>query len=277
MARWLEYETRDTFLHKGLHPLSKIVAIMAVMIISGFWWDPRYLILLLIPALIFVYVSKIPLYWFSVVLLAVVTSLYPVSITALGQTNPGIYKVLDPAWATTPILTYKFPIAGVLGITPGGLMWLGAVELRTVIMATYVFVFIYTTSLAQVTDTLLAFHVPSPVVFVIAIVYRLIPDLSRVVDNILSAQRLRGWNLMHWNPVKIVRRAIPLMNPLMRRVAILVEQITLATQIRGFGTGRPTATRTIELNRADYVVIAISTAFFLVACYLLIAFRAGLI
>jgi energy-coupling factor transporter transmembrane protein EcfT len=277
MARWLEYETRDTFLHKGLHPLSKIVAILAILILSGFWWDPRYLVLLLIPAVILVYISKIPLYWFSVVLLAVVTSLYPVSITALGQTDPGIYKVLNPAWATTPILTYKFPIAGVLGITPGGLMWLGAVELRTIIMATYVFVFIYTTSLAQVTDTLLAFHVPSPVVFVIAIVYRLIPDLSRVVENILSAQRLRGWQLVDWNPVKIVRRAIPLMNPLMRRVAILVEQITLATQIRGFGSGRPTATRSIELKWVDYLVISIVSVLFVFACYMLIAFKAGLI
>jgi energy-coupling factor transporter transmembrane protein EcfT len=277
MARWLEYESRDTFLHKGLQPLTKIIIVFGILVISGFWWDPRYLLGLALPLVVLVYVSKIPLYWFRVVLLAVVTALYPVSITALGQTDPGIYKVLDPAWATTPLLVYDFPIAGRLGITPGGLVWLAAVEIRTILMASYVFVFIYTTSLAQVTDTLLALRVPGPVVFVIAIVYRLIPDLSRVVENILSAQRLRGWRLAHWNPVKVVRRAIPLMNPLMRRVAIMVEQITLATQVRGFGSGRPTPTRSIELRRLDYGVIGVVTIAFLVALYFLVFHQVGLI
>lgn len=277
MARWLEYEIRDTFLHRRLHALSKIVVMFVILVISGFWWDPRFLFGLLLPAVALVFVSRMPLYWFKVVLLAVVTAFYPVAMTALGQTDPGIYRVLDPAWATTPILVHDFPIAGTVGITPGGLMWLAAVELRTILMATYVFVFIYTTSLAQVTDTLLALRVPHQVVFVIAIVYRLIPDLSRTVDNILSAQRLRGWKIAHWNPVKVVRRAVPLMNPLMRRVAIMVEQITLATQIRGFGEGRPTATQTIVLHAADYVVMAIALGFGVVAITLLLTSRAGMI
>ena len=160
---------------------------LSILIVSGFWWDPRYLIGLVVPLVVLIYVSKIPLTWFRVVLLAMVTALYPVTLAALGQTDPGIYKVLDPQWATTPILVYDFPIAGTLGVTPGGLLWMAAVEIRTMLMASYMFVFIYTTSMAQVTDTLLALKVPNPVVFVIAIVYRLIPDLSRVVENILSA------------------------------------------------------------------------------------------
>ena len=275
MARWLEYESRNTFLHKRLHALSKMALMLSILIVSGFWWDPRYLIGLALPLVVLVYVSKIPLTWFRVVLLAMVTAWYPVTLAAMGQTDPGIYKVLDPQWATTPILVYDFPIAGTLGVTPGGLLWMAAVEIRTMLMASYMFVFIYTTSMAQVTDTLLALKVPNPVVFVIAIVYRLIPDLSRVVENILSAQRLRGWKLAHWNPIKMIRRAVPLMNPLMRRVAIMVEQMTLATQVRGFGAGRPTPTQEIHLKGIDYVVIGIGVVLLLFALVGMFAWKLG--
>jgi len=277
MARWLEYESRDTFLHRGLHPFTKMMAVVSIMAVSGLWWDPRYLAVLVVPLLAFIYISKIPVRWFRIVLLAVVTALYPVSVTALGQTNPGIYKVLDPVWATTPLLVTTLPVFGTIGLTPGGLMWLLGVEIRTVLMASYAFVFIYTTSMAQVTDTLLSLKVPNPVVFVIAIVYRLIPDLSRVVENILSAQRLRGWKLMHWNPVKMIRRAVPLMNPLMRRVAIMVEQITLATQVRGFGAGKPTPTQGISLKLLDYAVLAVAAALFIGAVVGIIVGNMGLI
>jgi energy-coupling factor transporter transmembrane protein EcfT len=277
MARWLEYESRNTFLHKGLHPFSKMMAVLSIMAVTSLWWDPRYLVVLVIPLVLFVYISKIPLRWFRIVLLAVVTAIYPVSVTALGQTNPGIYKVLDPIWATTPLLVTDLPIAGRVGVTPGGIMWLAAVEIRTILMASYAFVFIYTTSMAQVTDTLLALKVPNPIVFVIAIVYRLIPDLSRVVENILSAQRLRGWKLMHWNPVKMIQRAVPLMNPLMRRVAIMVEQITLATQVRGFGAGKPTPTQEIRLKAIDYAVVVLAAALFIGAVVGLIIGNHGLI
>jgi energy-coupling factor transporter transmembrane protein EcfT len=254
-----------------------MVAVVAIMGVTGLWWDPRYLAFLLPPLLLFIYLSKIPLRWFWVVLLAVVTGLYPVAVTALGQTDPGIYKVLDPAWASTPLLVTTLPIFGTVGLTPGGLMWLLAVEIRTILMASYAFVFIYTTSMAEVTDTLLALKVPNPVVFVIAIVYRLIPDLSRVVENILSAQRLRGWKLMHWNPVKMIQRAVPLMNPLMRRVAIMVEQITLATQVRGFGAGKPTPTQEIRLKAADYVVVLFGAVLFIGAIVGIIIGNYGLI
>jgi energy-coupling factor transporter transmembrane protein EcfT len=277
MARWLEYESRDTFLHRGLHPFTKMMAVVSIMAVSGLWWDPRYLAVLVVPLLAFIYISKIPVRWFRIVLLAVVTALYPVSVTALGQTSPGIYKVLDPVWATTPLLVTTLPVFGTIGLTPGGLMWLLAVEIRTVLMASYAFVFIYTTSMAQVTDTLLSLKVPNPVVFVIAIVYRLIPDLSRVVENILSAQRLRGWKLMHWNPIKMIRRAVPLMNPLMRRVAIMVEQITLATQVRGFGAGKPTPTQGINLKPLDYAVLAVAATLFIGAVVGIIVGNMGLI
>lgn len=275
MARWLEYESRDTFLHRGLHPLTKMVVVASIVIMSGMWLDPRYQAVLLLLAIVPVYVSKIPLYWFSVVVLAVATSIYPVAATSLGQTNVGLYKVLDPVWAATPLVGADIPFVGKLGVTRGGLLWLLNAELRSSIMAIYMFVFIYTTSMAEVTDTLLALKVPQPVAFVISIAYKLIPHLSRVVEHILSAQRLRGWSLRHWNPVMIVRRAAPLMKPLMRRVAIMTEQITMATQIRGFGSGKVTASRHLDPTKLDYVLMVIAGLATITVVVLTIFFDVG--
>jgi len=252
-----------------------MVIVAGIVIMSGLWLDPRYQAVLLLLAVVPIYVSKIPLYWFWVVVLAVVTSIYPVATTSLGQTNAGIYKVLDPTWAATPLVGADVPYVGKLGVTYGGLMWLLNAELRSMIMATYMFVFIYTTSMAEVTDTLLALKVPQPAVFVISIAYKLVPSLSRVVEHILSAQRLRGWTLRHWNPIMIVRRAAPLMKPLMRRVAIMVEQITMTTQIRGFGSGKVTAARELTSSKLDYALIAISILVTITAATLTIFFNVG--
>jgi energy-coupling factor transporter transmembrane protein EcfT len=252
-----------------------MVVVACIVIMSGMWLDPRYQAVFVVLAIIPIYISKIPLYWFWVVLLAVVTSIYPVATTSLGQTNAELYKVLDPEWASQVLVGGDVPIIGELGITRGGLLWLLNAELRSIIMASYMFLFIYTTSMSEVTDTLLALKAPQPAVFVISIAYKLIPTLSRVVDHILSAQRLRGWSLRHWNPVVIIRRAAPLMKPLMRRVAIMTEQITMTTQIRGFGSGKVTATRHLNPRPRDYVIMITSAVIMLTAVVLTIFFDFG--
>jgi len=277
MAYWLEYESRDTPIHKGVQPLTKLVVFGCIGVLVGLWWDPRYQLLLVIPAILLVRASKLPLGWFKVVALAIVTSIYPVTLTALGQTNPQLFKVLDRSWAMTPILVGNLPIAGRVGLTYGGIMWLVAAELRTLVVATYAFVFIYTTSMAELTDTLLMLKVPRPAVFIVSITLKLIPQLQRVVDHILSAQQLRGWHLHYWNPVKIVRKAMPLMKPLMRRAAMLTEQITVATQIRAFGSGKPTPTRRLTLNTVDYVVISTTVVLMAIGLYALVFHHAGLL
>lgn len=277
MAYWLEYESRGTPIHKGVQTLTKLVVFGCIGLLAGLWWDPRYQLLLLIPAILLIRASKLPLGWFKVVALAIITSIYPVTLTAIGQTNPDLFKVLNKTWATTPIALVTLPIAGRVGLTYGSIMWLLAAELRTFIVASYAFVFIYTTSMAELTDTLLTLKVPRPVIFVVSIAYKLIPQLQRVVDHILSAQRLRGWTLRYSNPIKIVRRAMPLMKPLMRRAAMLTEQITVATEIRAFGTGKPTPTRPLKLKRIDYVVIGITIVLTLIGLYGLAFHSAGLL
>jgi energy-coupling factor transport system permease protein len=275
MARWLEYESRDTYLHRGLHPLTKLVVVSAVVILASLWWDPRPLLLLLCLGLIVVRMSQLPLKWFRFIGLAMLLALYPLGVVAVGQTNPEIFKVLDRNWASREIFTVDAPVAGRIGFTYGSVVWLAAAELRFLIVAMWMFVFIYTTSVSDIAATLLALRLPLPVVFVISLALRLVPYTSRSLETIIAAQRLRGWSGGGYNPITIGRQAIALARPLLRRSVTVVEQISMAVQIRGFGSGRVTPLREIRLAATDWVVVCCTISLLLAAVYLLVTRNIG--
>ena len=58
---------------------------------------------------------------------------------------------------------------------------------------------------------------------------------------------------------------------------MLTEQITVATEIRAFGTGKPTPTRRLVLNRIDYVVMEVTIVLTVVGLYGLAFLKAGLL
>jgi energy-coupling factor transporter transmembrane protein EcfT len=99
--------------------------------------------------------------------------------------------------------------------------------------------------------------------------------MSSIINQIQSAQKLRGWNLRTVNPVKLFRRSMPLTNPLMRRTAMLVDQVTTATQIRGFGSGKVTPLRDLTLAWMDKIIILVMLVMLVTAVMGLILFNAG--
>ena len=105
--------------------------------------------------------------------------------------------------------------------------------------------------------------------------YRFIPYMATVMNQIQDAQKLRGWNLRTWNIAKLFRRSIPLANPIIRRAAVVVDQVTIATQIRGFGSGNITPLQDLTLRLRDKIIIAFTIVFFLGSIFALIFFRAG--
>jgi energy-coupling factor transporter transmembrane protein EcfT len=277
MARWLEYEKRDTFLHNELHPLTKMIVMFTVVLLGGIWWDPRYMVILLVGAFIVIYISKVPLRWFKIIIAAMIFAIYPMMVTAIGQTNPEIFKVLDRQWASTEILTVTVPVAGKIGLTYGSLVWFLTAQLRFFVITGWVFVFIYTTSVSDLANTLMALRVPQPIVFVISITYKFIPYISRVIEHILDAQRLRGWTGGGRNPVRIAQQAVPLARPLLRRIAVMTDEVTISSQMRAFGSGMATPTREIRLRGIDWVVLAATVGGFALAVYLMIFYNVGLI
>jgi energy-coupling factor transporter transmembrane protein EcfT len=270
---------RLTWFHTGIHPLTKMIVMVMVLMITGLWLDPRFLAPVFVIGLILAILAKTPKAWFIVMATALILTWYPTLRTTIAQVNPEYYKVLDPEWAVTPIATFNvnFLNLNTLGLTYGTLTWLLGRLLRYGSVVTWALLFMSTTPMSDIANTLYALKVPGKIVFVIQITYRFIPYMASVISQISDAQRLRGWNLRTWNPVKIIKRSLPIANPMIRRTAMIVDQVTIATQIRGFGAAQVTPLRDLTLSALDKALIAIFSLGFVVALVFLIVFQAGML
>jgi energy-coupling factor transporter transmembrane protein EcfT len=277
MDNVFSYREGTTFLHTRLHPLTKMVSFLVIVIISGLWLDVRYLLPLFLFGIAMAWVARVPPKYFLFIVIALGLTWFPTLRSTISQAQPEYFKVLDQAWVATPIATIdvKFLDLGTLGLTYGSLYWLAGREIRFATVVTWAIVFLFTTPISEIANTLYAANVPTPVVFVIQITYKFIPYMASLISQIQSAQRLRGWNLRTLNPVKLFRRSMPLTNPLMRRTAMLVDQVTTATQIRGFGSGKVTPLRDLTLAWLDKIIILLMLLSLVAAVLGLIFFNAG--
>jgi energy-coupling factor transport system permease protein len=273
------YRESVSFLHKRLHPLTKMVVFFLVVFLAGLWLDVRYIAPLLVIGFVLAYTAKVPAKLFLFIVVALALTWLPTLRSTVAQARPEYFKVLDPVWASTGILTIDIKFLGLdrIGLTYGGLYWLAGRICRFAAVVTWAIVFLYTTSIGEIASTLYALKVPTPIVFVIQITYKFIPYMATIISQIQDAQKLRGWHLRTANIVKLFKRSVPLANPLMRRTAMIVEQVTTATQIRGFGSGKVTPLRDLNLAPLDKAIIATTSIGFVVAFLALILFKAGLI
>ncbi len=252
------YRKGTSFLHTTLHPFTKMVVFLVIVILSGLWLDIRYLLPLLIVGFVLAYIAKVPAKLFLFIIFALALTWFPTVRSTIAQARPEYFKVLDPEWAATGIFTVNVPFLGLdrLGLTYGSLYWLAGRVARFATVVTWAIVFLYTTPISDIANTLYALKVPPSIVFVVQITYKFIPYMASIINQIQDAQKLRGWHLRTLNLIKVFKRSLPLANPLMRRTAMIVEQVTIATQVRGFGSGKVTPLRDINLSWLDKIVIA---------------------
>lgn len=244
---------------------------------AGIWLDVRYLAPLLVLGLILAIVAKIPKGLFIVMITALLLTWYPTLRTTVMQANPDYYQVLDKVWAATPVATVNVKLLnlGNVGLTYGTLYWLTGRIVRYLTVVIWAVFFIVTTPMSEIANTMYALEVPYQIVFVFQMTYKFIPYMSSVINQISDAQKLRAWNMRTINPKKLLQRAIPIANPMIRRTAMIVDQVTIATQIRGFGSGTPTPMKEISLKSYDKILMAIFGLGFIVAIVGTIAFKWG--
>jgi energy-coupling factor transporter transmembrane protein EcfT len=270
-------DVEATFFHRELQPISKFALVISILIVSGLWLDWRFLAPLFIFGLILDILSKAPKAWFLLMVTALLLTWYPTLITTVAQANSEYFKVLDPVWASTKIATVdiQFMNLGTMGLTYGTLFWLAGRIMRFATVLTWAIFFVSTTPMNQIANTMYAMKIPYQIVFVLQMTYKFIPQMSNIISQISEAQRLRGWSMKTINPKKLVQRALPIANPMIRRTAMIVDQVTTATQIRGFGSGRPTPIRDLEIRRLDWIVIVFSGIFLIVSLVGVVLFNWG--
>ncbi|RLF09362.1 MAG: hypothetical protein DRJ62_06855 [Thermoprotei archaeon] len=266
-----EYVPRDTFLHK-MNPLSKLVMITCIFIVSSVYWDLRYLGVLAIIVAILYIVSKTPKKWLLLALPFGAYRFIEACILGFALADPKYYKVLPPEVAGKVLLQI-----GPITLIYGGFLWAVAYIFRIVLTMAVTFMFIYTTSLNDLIKSLTSIRIPYFLVYISVVALKFVPEFLRMLMTINMAQVLRGWSLKTKNPVKLIKKAQPLVNPFTRQIIHYVDRVTISAQIRAFGAKEVRYPWRIRFTAIDYIIPLVSIVAAAIALYLLIRYNMGLI
>ncbi|MEM2514536.1 MAG: energy-coupling factor transporter transmembrane component T [Candidatus Bathyarchaeia archaeon] len=273
---WLEYQYRDTFMH-NLHPLTKVILVAFILVLSSLWWDYKYLMLLLAIAGLLCINAKVPKSWLIPIVIFIFGSLYYYILAGITQVNPDFFKV-TPKELVNIGFVIEIPVVGWhVGITYGAILWIAAniIRIPLTVLATYTL--LYTVSVADLMNLLRMLKVPEELTFALSVAYKLIPYVTREFNNIMTAQRLRGFEIVSRNPQKIAKGIMPLFIPLTQRAIGIIDQTTIAAKSRAFGSGKPTIVGKIKLTFHDKIIIVTATICFILALFFFIFYDAGMI
>lgn len=276
MPLWLEYAPRDTFLHH-LHPFSKVAMMGTLLVLASLYWDLMLLLPLAIIGFIIALMTRVPRTWFLSVG-GLMLAFLPITLIGIfTQVNPDLFRVYPREFVSSISFTFEVPPLGKFGITWGGILWGVANEVRVPIILLLAYSFIYSTSFNDLVQALAKARFPTSLVFVLMVAYKFIPEMWRQVLTIVTALRLRGWELRSRNPVKIARRASPLAFSLVRQVTVTIDEVNIATKIRAFGAGRISPTKEMKMAMKDKALMMVSLAWLIFALYLLAVYDIGMI
>ena len=260
----LKYVYKDTLMHR-MHPIPKAFMLVVVTLLAQFYFDPVFIL----PILIFVVilakpVSKIPDTWLLPMYVFGTMSILERCYNALFISSGGYYRVYPSEWMTTTLIYLaNIPVLGVAKITWGGLFWLLSMVLKYFVGLFSVAIFLYTTDPSDLMQYLASKKVSKNVLFIVFAGFNFFPILLRYARTIMNAQQLRGVGLSK-NPIKAVSTLARIFHPLVIRVTVLADILTLSASIRGFGSGKYSYLREIKLSNIDKLITVISIAFFVI-------------
>jgi len=276
---FLEYQWRDTFFHR-LNPVVKAVLFISISILNTLWLDTRLTSILLLIAIVFAYIGKYPKQWLTIIYIMMITFVITslLILPYLGTT--AVYKVYPEElmhriiFVITPEGT---PLIGYVYLTVGSIVWLLA---RLVSIPTLLLVwgmFIYSTKVSDFFEQLLNLKVPFLIIFTVRAAYRFIPIMIRKINTIMSAQKLRGFEAKTKNPITLVKKYAPITYPLASYLVTIVDQVSISTKTRAFGSGNVTILKDFKFTISDYLICSCSISAVVIALYLLLVYNVGMI
>ncbi len=272
MPTIFEYEPRNTFLHR-LNPIAKIVMLLSIFTVLTVYWDPKYVVVIAIISTILYVVSKTPPKWLLIILPVSAIRFIESLILGISQAQGAYFHYLPPEIAGRTLAKI-----GPITIIYGGVLWTISDILKIISTIMLTFSFIYTTSLNDIVKTLSLLRIPRKLIYVFIVALKLVPDILREINTTMIAQKLRGWELSSKNPAKIVKQAIPLAYPFLRKTLEYVDTLTMVAYIRGFNvSGKARLKWKPKFTISDYVVIVFSFSATIVSLYYALEYGVGLI
>jgi len=248
------YQQRNTLLHR-LHPAAKAIWVVAIGLILSIYFDPLPLVVLFLISLPFFILGKLP--WkswskpFGYVFLLGLVGYF---IMSLFLVRPGIYtRYPDLVGITLWRIAGERFFLGPMAISVGGLMYTAGQTLRSTTLVLMIAVFVYSTRPNDLVYLLSKAHLPPKLVFVVMVAYRFFPHIFSKLSTVISAQRLRGWELRLRNPLDTARQFLPVTIPVLTETVRLADYTSRAVESRAYGTSRFTLHHELKMTRADWL------------------------
>jgi energy-coupling factor transport system permease protein len=250
----LVYSQRDTLLHR-LHPASKSIWVIAMGLILSIYFDPLPMVVLFFINLPFFTIGKLP--WrswskpFGYVFLLGLVGYF---IMSLWLARPGVFtRYPDLVGISLWRIAGDQFILGPMAITIGGLMYTAGQSLRSITLVLMIAVFVYSTRPNDLVYLLSKARLPPKLVFIVMVAYRFFPHIFNKLSTVISAQRLRGWELSFSNPLQMARQFLPITIPVLTETVRLSDYTTMAVESRAYGTSRFMLHHELRMKRDDWL------------------------
>ena len=266
-----EYEWRDTPIHR-MHVIPKFAMFASLASITTVWMDPRYLAVMMLVAISLYLVAQAPRKWLWMPFLFAIGSRWSSFLQQVPfMTDPNLYKVYDPVWASVTYLDIgTVPIFGHLAYTRGSLIWWFGGLMTFFVVAIFANALYYTTNIAEIVHYFTKLRLPKMVTFSFLVVFRFFPVMLKLSTEVTNAQTVRGWEMSSRNPVTFVRKMIILMYPVCRQFMRTVDVVTLATVNRAFGANPIRPHKEWPISTRNIVISGLLMLSFFVFYYLAI-------
>jgi len=277
MSTFLQYRSMNTPLHR-LHAITKSIIALTLLALLVIWMDYRFFLALDLVIILLYAVARVPISWLKIIP-AILVTIFP--LTLLLSTflySPLLFRVYPLEEVTRTFAELSVPYFGILKLTYGGLIWTAGMTNRFMALPVF-FLFVFTTPVSQIMDLLARLRVPKGMVLAVGAMFKFIPLLVSSFSTTIAAQKLRGWDLSTVkNPIAKARKAMPLLVPMLRATSFVADELTLAAEIRGFGSSaRFTPITELKFRKMDYFMCAVFSALLVSALVLYIQYGAGLI
>ena len=259
MAIAFKYAKSDSFIHK-LDVRTKLAMVMFHTIAVLLIWDLRVLTLFLLLGILWLAVAKID--WGNlkkpfaalVILLVIVTVATDMFYPTIAVSNPHILYQWGPIMIAYESIIYAI-----------------TVTFRYLSIFPLAALFILATDPSKLTISLSKLKVPYKLAFAVNIALRYLPTLLVDYQIISNAQKARGFELDKPSGgfIEKIKRAAPIMIPMLLLGIKRAEQIADAMDLRGFGAYKKrTWLYETRMSARDYAMLLFYTALVLVSIYL---------
>jgi energy-coupling factor transport system permease protein len=241
------------------------------MVSSVLFWDLRFLIPLLVIALVAVFTSGIK--WREMYRAWLFIGGFVVFFSLLTfLTGRGGMELYTEEHLITS-LSAPFTIFGwrpTLNITVERTFYALSQLVRVFSLAIMTILIPYSLNPAHYGITFHGLGLPDKIAYAMELTMRFIPTLGRDFQLTLDAQRARGYEIekLRGGLIEQVRKLAPLIVPVTIQAIVGSEDIIDAMDLRAFGIGPRTWLEQLHYRRRDYVLIALAALLFIASMIL---------